>query len=113
MVKAGEYRNRELLCLHKEIIWLMECGDVDQYGSFEKFKGKVLQARILKTDKGLSYLSPSGEVLKFGWDYPCRVNNCLLNEKEYPLFENGTAFGEYGKGIIFYRTSDQCLNFQY
>lgn len=103
----------ELLCLEKDVIWLMECGDANQYGSFEEFKRKMCQTQIRKTEKGIAYTNPSGEHLEFGWDLPCTIDNRLLKEKEFPLFDNNAAFGEYGEGIILYRNSDMSLNFRY
>ncbi|MDF2922998.1 MAG: hypothetical protein K0R57_1912 [Paenibacillaceae bacterium] len=117
VTRHGSYKNRELLCLHKDNIWLMEAGSREQWGSFEQFAGAVSRAELGQLpDGGLFYESPSSGRISLHNDRPFAVDGKPLSESGvYPLIDNKHAYGEYGSGVVRFRfpTREKLLNFRF
>lgn len=113
----GSYKNRELLCLHKDNIWLMEAGSREQWGSFAQFVQAVSQAELSLLDGGgLLYGSPSSGQISLEYGKPFTVDGKPLSEgRFYPLIDNRFAYSEYGSGVVRFRfpTREKWLNFNF
>ncbi|MEK3883344.1 hypothetical protein [Paenibacillus sp. PL2-23] len=99
---SGTYKERELLCLEKSNIWLLEAGSKEQWVSFERFV-KVIHSAVLinGADGSLLFQSPSIGCMEIGYDQPCRLGGQeLIGLDGYPLICNDYAYGEYGSGVI-------------
>ncbi len=112
-VSEGSYKDRELLCLEKRNIWLIEMGNKERWGSFERFMGAVAKARLLEENEDVLYDSPTSGTIELGWDRVCTVNGVPVREKDFPLIQNPYAQGEYGSGITYLKLLGQqrILNF--
>jgi hypothetical protein len=112
-VTEGEYGGRELLCMDKQNIWLLEAGSVQEWGSFESFMQSTSDAYIEVLGEDLVYTSPSIGKLELGWERVCTVQGKPVLEDDYPLIDNPYAFGEYGCGITKLNLpgSKKMLNF--
>ncbi|MCI8622418.1 MAG: hypothetical protein HFG26_01995 [Provencibacterium sp.] len=111
MVREGDYRGRELLCMEKENVWLLEAGSAEESGSFAEFMGHILAARIVCEKRGLTYDSPSVGHVFLSWDSPCLADGKPLLEKPFPLIGNRYLFSEYGSGVIQSPVTSLCLHF--
>ncbi|MCU6791804.1 hypothetical protein OB236_06625 [Paenibacillus sp. WQ 127069] len=114
-VTEGEYGGRELLCLDKQNIWLLEAGSVKEWGSFDSFAKSISEAPIELLGEDILYTSPSIGKVELGWERICTVKGIPVLEDDYPLIDNPYAFGEYGSGIIKLNLSGikKTLNFQF
>ena len=113
MVREGDCRGREILCLEKENVWMLEAGSKEEYGSFDGFAERIANARISCENGGLTYDSPSVGRVFLSWDSPCTVDGVPLLEKPFPLIENEYVFSEYGSGSITSPRTSRSLNFNF
>jgi hypothetical protein len=112
-VQEGAFKGRELLCMDKKNIWLIEMGNRDKWGSFEKFMRVIEKASLKKDGESIFYESPANGLLELGWDRICKINGVPVPEKDFPLLDNPYGHGEYGAGIFQWEVNakKQILNF--
>jgi hypothetical protein len=112
-VREGTFKDRELLCMDKNNIWLIEMGNKEKWGSFERFVEVTVKAPLKEEGEGLLYESPAGGLLELGWDRVCKLNGVPVPEKDFPLLDNRYGHGEYGAGIFRWKAGgrEQILNF--
>ncbi|MFS0727524.1 hypothetical protein [Paenibacillus sp. 1P07SE] len=95
----GPYRQRELLCLHKTNLWLMEAGSRSESGSFEAFAAAITGARLQREGDVYHYDSPSQGPLKLAYG-ASQIGEAPYKTGAYPLIDNPFAYGEYGSGLV-------------
>lgn len=100
ITQGGAYHQRELLSMEKDIIWLFELGDEEEYGSFEGFIKAVTSAKLTEEDDGVYYTSPKQGKLYLHYFNTCTVNEKPVYEKNLPMLRNPYAYSEYGSGKI-------------
>lgn len=98
-VKEGMFKDKELLCMEKKNIWLIEMGSKEQWGSFEEFVSRIEHAKMVGEGEDLIYHSPSVGAMELGWDRVCTVGHQPIIEQDFPLIQNPFCYGEYGKGM--------------
>lgn len=110
---TGRYKNKELLCLSKSNIWLLEAGSRREYGSFQAFVQAVSQACLEELAENILYVSPSVGRMELGWDRVCTVDGNPALDGDFPLIHNHSAYGEYGSGRIILQLENRrkILNF--
>jgi hypothetical protein len=110
---AGKYKNRELLCLAKRNIWVIEAGSQAQYGSFAAFIQTVSQAELVEQEENIEYVSPSLGRMRLGWDEACMIEGKPALELDCPLIRNNCAEGTYGSGLTYLKLNgrQKILNF--
>ncbi|MGI5894314.1 MAG: hypothetical protein ACOX6P_06925 [Candidatus Merdivicinus sp.] len=113
MVQEGDCRGREILCLEKENIWILEAGCREENEDFTNFIKQIVSAKILCTDIDLVYDSPSVGQVHLSWENPCTIQGEPIIEKPFPLIENKYLFSEYGSGVIQSPFSPNSLNFNF
>jgi hypothetical protein len=112
-VREGTFKGRELLCMDKNNIWLIEMGGKKEWGSFEKFTRALAKAPLEEEGEGILYESPANGLLELGWDRVCKINKIPILEKDFPLLDNRYGHGEYGSGIFRWKAGGRegMLNF--
>ena len=111
--EGGSYRDRELLCLEKKNIWLLQAGSRSEFGSFEAFVQRVLEGFMKVDGEDLTYESPLNGRFFLSWPDSCTCDGVPLPEKAYPLIKNDFCFADYGTGIARLKLGgrERCLNF--
>lgn len=116
VTRQGEEKDRELLCMEKSNIWLLEAGSREEWGSFARFMEAVAAARLTGTPGGgLHYESPSIGKVFLDYDADCVLNGeAFPAPGGYPLIDNPYAYGEYGSGLVELRLGGRIkkLNFR-
>jgi hypothetical protein len=112
-VREGAFKGRELLCMDKNNIWLIEMGGKEKWGSFEKFMQATVEAPLKEDGEGVLYESPVNGFLELGWNRVCKIKGVPVLEKDFPLLDNRYGRGEYGAGIFRWKTNarERILNF--
>lgn len=64
--REGPYSGRELVCEGSETVWLAECGSRREDGCFEKFREKMLAAKLAQDGERFCFVSPGSGRLEFG-----------------------------------------------
>ena len=83
-------------------VWLVECGDAAQWGSFEAFRTAILGAPLTVTDRGgdpgfdVSYTSPTQGAMTLGWEAPFTVAGQEIPIEGYPRIDNPWVTAERG-----------------
>ncbi len=83
-------------------VWIVECGDAAQWGSFEAFRTAILAAPLTVTDRGpepgfdVTYTSPSRGGLTLGWDAPFTVAGTEVPIADYPRIDNPWVTAQRG-----------------
>ncbi|RXZ78634.1 hypothetical protein EBB07_26025 [Paenibacillaceae bacterium] len=112
----GKYKRRELLCLDKNNIWLLEAGSLEQFQTFALFKDAIMASRIQSLGDGaLIYESPSLGTITLSYGQSSLIGDReVKGESGYPLIDNPHLYGEYGEGIIVLRLRERrkTLNFK-
>lgn len=96
----GEWRGRELLCLEKHNIWLLEAGNTDECGSFENFITRIAAASLTPQGDDLDYASPFHGRFELGFDRHCTRDGDPVISRSYPLIESPHLKSEYGEGEV-------------
>ncbi|WP_178019571.1 hypothetical protein [uncultured Paenibacillus sp.] len=111
---SGKDKNRELLCLDKRNIWIIEAGNRERFGSFSGFITAISEAELICRHEELFYHSPSIGKVRLGWEGACLIGDPPVPQSDFPLVRNRFAEGEYGSGIIRLRLDEQTkiLNFK-
>jgi hypothetical protein len=112
-VQNGAFKGHELLCMDKNNIWLIEMGNRDKWGSFEKFMRVIEKASLKEDGESILYESPTNGLLELGWDRICKINGVPVLEKDFPHLDNLYGHVEYGTGIFQWKVNakKQILNF--
>lgn len=111
-VAEGQYKRRELLCLHKRNIWCLELGSETEYGSFAAFRAAISAAAIREEGEELVYDSPSIGRVFLSWDEDCTLDGVPFAAEPFPLIGNPYVEAEYGGGVIRYlREKGREINF--
>ena len=105
-IEEGIFKDRELLCMEKQNIWLIEMGNQETWGSFDGFIEAVEHAELIEVGEDIIYHSPSIGVMELGWDRVCRINQQPILDKPFPLIQNDFCYGDYGTGMTRYKTAD-------
>jgi hypothetical protein len=85
----GEDQGREVIVDRRNNIWLCELGDKPEYGDFQAFIERILQAEVrYYGNRRISYQSPSQGHLTFGWNEPLRQNGRTVLLRDYPRYGN-------------------------
>jgi hypothetical protein len=110
---AGKYKNRELLCLDKNNIWIIEAGNKTRHGSFDGFIRSIAEADLTENGEDIVYNSPSIGQMRIGWDEMCTIDGKPALEEDFPLIQNGYAKGIYGSGLTYLNLDgyQKILNF--
>lgn len=110
---SGKYKDRELLCLEKRNIWLIEAGSRAQYGTFASFVQAVSQAKLVEREEDIAYESPSVGTMRLGWDETCTIGGKPALEGNFPLIRSRFAEGDYGSGVTYLQLGgrQKILNF--
>jgi hypothetical protein len=98
--KTGSNRDKELLCMEKNNIWLIEMGRTKDYGNFNAFQSAILNASLIEEGEDIIFQSPSNGKIELGWNRICKINNTPFTEKPFPLISNKYGYSEYGSGIF-------------
>jgi len=93
---SGPYKNRELVCPGTDNIWICECGDVQQNGTFESFVQSLKAARVECCGDTVIYESPSIGCLKSGWDGRITLNGEPLKMRGLQTVESEWVNGKFG-----------------
>ncbi|MFK7694327.1 hypothetical protein [Paenibacillus sp. HJGM_3] len=112
--KTGKYKDRELLCLEKRNIWLIEAGDRESYGSFEAFIQAVSTTGLTEQGEDILYCSPAAGPLQLGWEETCMAEGKPVPEPGgFPLIRNRYAEAAYGSGLTYLKLGgrQKILNF--
>ncbi|MDF2936993.1 MAG: hypothetical protein K0Q90_2366 [Paenibacillaceae bacterium] len=116
VTRHGEEKDRELLCMEKSNIWLLEAGSRQERGSFGQFMEAIAAARISGTEGGgLGYESPSIGTVFLDYDSGCLLNGeAFPGPGGYPLIDSPYACAEYGSGLAELRLGGRVkkLNFR-
>lgn len=99
-IASGAYRNRELFSFAKDVTWLLEAGDCDEWHSFEAFVNAISAAFLCDEPDGLHYRSPTTGDFSLCWTECTRNGNPIARE-DVPLIENPLVYAQYGSGKIF------------
>jgi hypothetical protein len=112
-VREGAFKDRELLCMEKNNIWLIEAGNKEKRGSFEEFVQSTVKALLKEDGEDILYESPVNGLLELGWDRVCTIHEVPVSEKDFPLLDNRYGHGEYGAGIFRWKAGgrERILNF--
>jgi hypothetical protein len=94
---SGPYKNRELVCPGTDNIWICECGDVQQNGSFDRFVMALKSAGIECAGDSLVYESPSIGCLAAGWDGPVTLDGKALKLRDLQTVESEWVNGKFGE----------------
>ncbi|GAB4528108.1 MAG: hypothetical protein Tsb0020_45380 [Haliangiales bacterium] len=88
-------------------VWIIECGQHAEWGSFEDFQAALTAAQVLVSERGarqpngvspgfdVIYNSPSQGVMRFGWEAPFTVRGDDIPTTDFPRFDNPFAQSEY------------------
>lgn len=88
-VYPGENQGREIIVKQRKNIWLCEMGDKPNYGDFQAFIERILQAEVrFYADHHVIYQSPSQGRLAFGWNTQLRQDGRIINLHNYPRYGN-------------------------
>ncbi len=116
ITSQGQEKDRELLCMEKNNIWLVEAGSREEWGSFPRFMEAVAAAELTGTPgQCLQYESPSIGRIFLDYDADCTLNGEVFPAPGgYPLIDSPYAYGEYGSGLAELRCGGrtQKLNFR-
>jgi hypothetical protein len=96
----GEWRGRELLCLEKRNIWLLEAGNAEECGSFVNFVQRIAAAEISSEGEDLHYSSPYHGRFELGWDRDCTRNGEKILPGNHLLIESPHLRSGYGEGEV-------------
>ena len=96
----GAYKGRELLCEARETVWLLVCGDKEEYGSFDGFVDAVSTGGISAQDGEYLWKSDAFGEVQISWDGECTIGGKAFAAKALPLISNCIAHSEYGSGYI-------------
>lgn len=80
-------------------VWIIEVGDADRWGGFDRFRAEVTAAPVGVVDHGwgddgahrgftVTYGSPAEGTLELGWEGPLRVDGREVPVHGYPRFDN-------------------------
>jgi hypothetical protein len=94
---SGLYKNRELVCAGTDNIWLCECGDVQQNGTFDNFVLALKSASVECSGDTVIYESPSIGHLEAGWDGQVTVNGKPLEMRGPHTVESEWVNGTFGE----------------
>ena len=94
---SGPYKNRELVAAGSDNIWLCECGDVENDGSFAKFVERLSAAEVVCNGDSVAYNSPSIGLLKAAWEGPVTLNGDVLELNNLPTVESDWVNGNFGE----------------
>ncbi|MBD2844170.1 hypothetical protein IDH44_03135 [Paenibacillus sp. IB182496] len=115
ITRSGPDKDRELLCLEKRSIWLLEAGSASADGSFEAFARRIAGARLEHRGEDLRYDSPSCGELALGWETTCTAGGAPVLGEDHPLIDCPYGQGAYGSGLTRLRLDEggreRILNF--
>ena len=80
-------------------VWVLEVGDADRWGDFDRFRAVMTSATVEVTDLGwgdegahrgfeVDYHSPAEGHLRLGWEGPLRVDGREVPTGPHPRFDN-------------------------
>ena len=120
----GENQEREVIVQKRHNTWLCELGAKPNYGDFQAFIERILQAEVrFSGDRKVTYFSPTQGELTFGWDLPLRQNGVIIKLDSYPRYGNpycqapfpseqiNIALGEHFLEIDWPTTQRTCSGF--
>lgn len=88
-VHPGENQGREIIVKQRKNIWLCELGDKPNYGDFQAFIERMLQAEVrFFSNRHVVYQSPSQGQLSFGWKTPLRQDGRTIHLDGFPRYGN-------------------------
>ena len=96
LADSGLCKNRELVCLYTDNIWICECGDVQENGTFDNFIQSLGNAKIECCGDSMVYDSPGIGCLKAGWDGPVTVNGEPIKMRGLQTIESEWVNGKFG-----------------
>ncbi len=108
----------ELRSMGKKNLYIVELGDIEQYGSFENFMESILSSSlsVLQAPLGyeVQYNSPSRGKVAVSWDAPLTVNGNEIDLGPYERHDNKYCYQEFNtlKLEIKYGTQTLELDFE-
>ncbi|HEX2577863.1 MAG TPA: hypothetical protein VHK88_16050 [Aquihabitans sp.] len=92
-------------------VWIIEVGDVDRWGTFERFRDEVVRAAVDVVDHGwgpdgahrgfdVAYRSPAEGRIEVGWTGPLLVEGQEVAIAGYPRFDNPFATVATGDPVV-------------
>jgi hypothetical protein len=85
----GEDKGREIIVPKAQNTWICEMGDKPNYGDFQAFIERILQAEVrFYANERVEYNSPSQGKISFGWNSALRQEGRILPQKDYPRYGN-------------------------
>lgn len=96
VTKDGDWADKEIVADGKRNVFILQVGHADQFGSYEMFKERVLNARIhinglhwQASDFECSYDLPGGSRLELHYDDDqVRYAGAQVSDDEHPRFDN-------------------------
>ena len=86
-------------------VWIVECGRLEDWGSFDAFRNAVTAAAITVTPRGnidrfntafdVTYDSPSRGLVSFGWDTPLTVAGAEIAQQDFRRYDNPFSQTEF------------------
>ncbi len=93
-----------------ENVWIVEIGNVDNFGSFEAFKQAISGTSVQVTPRSdtdedglgdgfdVTYVSPSQGTMTFGWESPLKVEGAEIPQSGFDRFDNPFVTSEFDSG---------------
>jgi hypothetical protein len=110
----GKYADKELICHSKKNIWICQMGNKQEYGSFENFVSRLLRTKPVLDNLNVTYITPTGKTIQFGWEGPLLVDGKEVSIKNYKRFDNMYCQSEYmtGRYDIWYNGKETTYLFK-
>jgi hypothetical protein len=110
----GDWKDREIMCEGERNIFILQIGNIDEYGSYEEFKHKISRARIHinglhwklsdfqcsydipRTKRDIKKKGPGSDRLELHYDEDedqVRINGQPFDDSRFPRFENSYIKG--------------------
>lgn len=107
--EPGEDQNRELIAPGKRNIWICELGRRADYGSFEEFIARIMNAHLWSDGLDVAYRSPSQGLLEFGWKQSLRHDGKRVALDGYPRYDNPYGHADFPAKKISFTCNGETL----
>lgn len=109
----GKWKDAEVICRHKENIWICQMGRAVEDGEFSQFISCVLAGAPAFHDLHVQFSTTKGDLISFGWEEELHINDTPVNISSYPRFNNHYCHADRytGEYNIHFKGRDISLNF--
>ncbi|MFX0021264.1 MAG: hypothetical protein ACFE9S_02990 [Candidatus Hermodarchaeota archaeon] len=98
-------------------LWIVELGNVAEYGSFNQFISDIQQSHIqvvpLALGFDVQYSSPSQGLVKVSWDGPMTVGGSEIDLGPYARFDNDYCYQNFGNKTTLIQFGNQSLELNF